>query len=43
MMLAVQKEQEFRFTLKAEKLARPSIGRGALTQLKQKEEFPENT
>jgi hypothetical protein len=43
MMLAVQKEQEFRLTLKAEKLARPSIGRGALTQLKQKEEFPENT
>lgn len=28
MMLAVQKLQEFRLTLKAEELARPSIGRG---------------
>jgi hypothetical protein len=28
MMLAVQKQQEFRLTLKAEELARPSIGRG---------------
>lgn len=43
MMLAVQKQQEFRLTLKAEELARPSIGRGALTRLKQKEEFPEST
>lgn len=28
MMLAVQKQQELRFTLKAEELARPSTGRG---------------
>lgn len=43
MMFAVQKQQEFRLTLKAEELARPSIGRGDLTRLKQKEEFPEST